>query len=150
MNTKTKKRKYAIEFTQPSLTKQSFGHEANINTIMSRYEKTGVIENLNTQEGQFGDFTNIQTYQESLNQIMLAQNMFDSLPAQVRKYFENDPVLFVEFAQNPENQDTLVEMGLAERRPIAPDDASASPGETKTPEPTPTPQAEEKKPETAS
>lgn len=104
---------------------------------MKRYEKTGVIENLNINQGHFGDFSNVQSYQESLNQIMLAQNMFDSLPAQVRKYFENDPILFVEFASNPENADTLIEMGLAEPKPSTGEESPNAEGEGDNPKPSP-------------
>lgn len=125
--TKLKKRKYSITFTQPSLTKQSFKDECNINHIMSKYEKTGSIEHVNNHQGSYGDFTHSQSYQESLNQIMLAQNQFDSLPAQIRKQFENDPILFVEYCSNPDNHDNLVKMGLAQAEAIIPGDDEVEP-----------------------
>lgn len=102
------------------MTKQSFRDETNINRIMQRYEKTGIIDHVRDNPGQYGDFSNVHTYQESLNMIMLAQEMFDSLPAIVRKTFDNDPVKFVEFAQDPDNDDQMREMGLLDPLPSPP------------------------------
>lgn len=109
------KNRKTIRFTKKSLTKQSFKDEANINNIMARYEKTGVVDNVMVNPGQYGDFSEVTTYQESLNKIYEAQVMFDSLPAQIRAKFENDPVLFVEFCSDENNHEKLVEMGLAQK-----------------------------------
>lgn len=128
-----KRRKVSIKFTQPSLTKQSFAKEADINNIMSKYEKTGIVEHVMSSPGQFGDFSEPLDYQEALNKINAAQSLFDALPAQVRQKFENDPALFLEFAQNPENYDKLVSMGLAVA-PETPETASQAPETTNPPD----------------
>lgn len=107
------KRPYALEFNDESRTKQSFKNEANINNIMARYNKTGVIDHLNSNAGSYGDFSTANSYQDSLNLIISAQNMFDDLPAKIRKRFGNDPALFIEFVDTPGNLQELVEMGLA-------------------------------------
>jgi len=107
------RRKTSIKFTQPSMTKQSFAKECNINNIMARYEKTGIVEHVMEMPGQFGDVSEPLEYQEALNKVNAARSLFDSLPAQVRAKFDNEPFLFLEFAQNPENYGKLVEMGLA-------------------------------------
>jgi len=108
-----KRRKTSIKFTHPSMTKQSFAKECNINNIMARYEKTGIVEHVMETPGQFGDYSEPLEYQEALNKVNAAKSLFDSLPAQVRAKFDNEPFLFLEFAQNPENYGKLVEMGLA-------------------------------------
>lgn len=118
------KRKYSVTFDEPSLTKQHFKSETNINTIMSRYEKQGIVDHINKHKGTYGEFADIPDYQEALNKMKLAEEMFMELPSRVRNYFQNDPVQFVEFVQNPANEGKLVEIGLAKAKPVS--DAQAS------------------------
>lgn len=110
-------RKHAITFKGQSMTKQSFRQESNINNIMKKYERTGLLEHVNERQARFGDFADIPDFQTALNQIHEAQMLFDDLPAAIRKKFQNDPVEFVEFAQNPENEDQMIEMGLLPPKP---------------------------------
>lgn len=99
-----------------SATHQSFKAECDINRIMRKWEKTGIIEHRNNFQGQYADFTNVPSdYQEALQSVINAQEMFETLPAQVRKKFANDPGLFLEFATDPKNADEMVSMGLAHR-----------------------------------
>lgn len=130
-------KRHQIFFDDSSLTKQSFAEEANINTIMRRYEQTGILPDPVTKNKMYGDFSNVTSYQEALDKLALAQSQFDSLPARIRKEFDNSPYKFVEFASNPDNLDAMVEMGLAEPR-IDAVAAPAAPAEEETP-PDPTP-----------
>ncbi len=107
----------AKHFTGPSLAKQSFASECDINNIMRKYQKTGLIEHLNTHQGDYGNFIGFEDYHQSLNQILEAQESFASIPSSVRRQFNNDPEVFLKFAQNPENLDQMIEMGLAPPRP---------------------------------
>lgn len=100
-----------------SLTHQSMAPECDINSIMRKYERTGVLEHRNTFEGQYGDFTNVTDYHESMNQVIAADEMFQTLPAKIRRRFHNDPGAFLEYASDPDNQDDLIKMGLATRAP---------------------------------
>lgn len=130
--------RHRLEFPLPSLAKQSFRDEANINNIMARYERTGIIEHQNKFNGQYGDFTSDLDYHGAMNQVIAAQNMFETLPAKVRAKFNNDPGQFLEFADNPENSDELIEMGLAS----APENVTKSTGlPDPEPEPEPAPDA---------
>lgn len=99
-------------FKLPSMAKQSFREECDINVIMKKYEKTGVIAHAREFEGRYGDYTNVQDYQESLNQVMAAQEMFMTLPATVRREFDNDPAKFLAGVEDPAMKDRLVELGL--------------------------------------
>jgi len=101
-----------------SLTHQSMAPECDINTIMRKYERTGVLEHRNTYEGTYGDFSDAPSdYHESMNQVLAADEMFETLPAKIRRRFHNDPGVFLDFATNPENQDELIKLGLATARP---------------------------------
>jgi phage internal scaffolding protein len=100
------------------LTEQSHKDECDINNIIRKYDKTGLITHVNNATAEYGDYTEINEYQESLNMVIKAQNAFDELPADIRKKFGNDPGAFFEFATNPDNVDGMIELGLAEKIPV--------------------------------
>lgn len=99
-----------------SRTKQSFKDECDINNILSKYQKTGIVSHINQSEGQYGDFTSEQDYQTALNTVIQAQDMFSSLSAEVRDKFANDPAQFLKFVEKEENAEELIKMGLAVKR----------------------------------
>lgn len=103
---------------EKSLTKQSAKDECDINLIVRRYDNTGVITHVSNVQAQFGEspMTDLQT---ALNQVIAAEEAFAQLPAAVRKKFDNNAVAFVDFVDNPDNADKLIEMGLAPK-PEAP------------------------------
>ncbi len=106
----------AKNFPNPSLAKQSFRDECNINTIMKKFEKTGIAEHLNTFKGEYGSFINYEDYHSSLNKILEAKETFFKIPAQIRAKFDNDPSKFLQFTQDPKNHDQMVDMGLANKK----------------------------------
>ncbi len=115
-----------------SRTKQSFREESEINNIMARYVKTGIVDHLSKFGGDYGFATDVD-FHSAMNIVVKADQMFDALPAEIRRRFNGDPGEFLEFVQNPENQEELIELGLAkrvkaEREPVvAPDAAPAAP-----------------------
>lgn len=109
-----------LQFNGPGRTKQSFKDECDINRIMARYQVTGVLpEQLMPGSPQYVDVTGID-YLEGMQKIAAAQSLFNGLPAAVRLKFENDPGKFLDFAQDPDHQEELIELGLATRPPHAP------------------------------
>lgn len=104
----------------PSLTRQEFAADADINTIMAQYEKSGVISHVNNTPPTYLDLTDVPDLQASIDLIREAEGAFMRLPATVRATFENSAVKFVEFAQNPDNVGKMREWGLAEPEPIEP------------------------------
>lgn len=97
----------------PSLTRQEFAAECDINTLMAQYEKTGVINHFNRGAPQYVDFEAVPDLQTALHTLHEATAAFNNLPAIVRKEFDNDPVQFIEFATDPKNLDKMREYGLA-------------------------------------
>ena len=79
----------------PGKTKQEFAEECNINTIMNRYMKTGQIDHVRKHGGSYGDVTS-QDFQECMDIVIDAQNMFADLPSGVRNLCENDPAKFLD------------------------------------------------------
>lgn len=94
-------------------TKQSFKDQCDINCILRNYDKTGLITHVNDATARYGDFTEVNEYQDSLNLVIEADRAFSELPSHVRKRFGNDPGAFFEFATDPDNFDQMVELGLA-------------------------------------
>lgn len=102
---------------EPSMTKQSFKDECDINNIVKRFEATGQIDHINqaAARGVYQDLPEALDLQRGLNIIAQAEEAFMALPADARAAFDNDPVKFVAAAYNPseENQKLFIRLGLA-------------------------------------
>lgn len=114
----------------PSMAKQAFKDECDINQILRRFQKTGLVEHVRQTQGRYGDFVSAPEFQEACNLVIEARAMFDSLPSKVRKRFDNDPAAFLDFAQNPENEEGMRELGLLPplESPQDAGDGGAAPG----------------------
>jgi len=111
---------------EKSRTKQSFQAECNINNIMRKHEKTGLLDHVAAHVGGYGDFITSDDYHSAQNRILEAQASFNSLPANLRADFNNSPAEFLSFAQDPANFDEMVSLGLAEALPITAADQAAA------------------------
>jgi len=97
----------------PSLTRQEFADECDINQIMLRFEK-GDVPGFEPRVPMYVDLTVLPAdLQSSLAVLDAAQASFMSLPASVRREFDNDPHLFVAFAQDPGNLEQMRTWGLS-------------------------------------
>lgn len=94
-------------------TEQCHKKECDINNIIKKYDKHGLITHVNQAIAHYGDYTEINEFSVSMNTVKKAQELFDALPATVREKFGNDPGKYVEFVTNPENHEEMVKMGLA-------------------------------------
>lgn len=101
---------------QVSMTKQSFAEESEINKILAKYEKTGVIDHVK-QHGGYEDMPAGLEYQTALQMTIDAQIAFDELPAQVRREFDNDAFKFLTFVEDPSNVERMGELGLLAKKP---------------------------------
>jgi len=117
----------------PSLTRQEFAEECDVNSIMARYQGhvIGGPGNLSAMgPPMYVDFAAMPgSLMEYMDFMQNADKAFMFLPAVVRKEFDNDPRMFVDFASDPENVDQMRTWGLAAPAPKeAPGDAKAAPG----------------------
>lgn len=103
---------------EESRTRQSEMRSADINLIMAKYQKTGVLPPA-TRQGFFADVSEVGDYREALDRIQRMDNYFLHLDPEVRKQFDNDPAIFLDFVSHDANLPKLEEMGL-----IAPDDSA--------------------------
>ncbi len=97
-----------------SRTKQAPMQACDINSIIKRWESTGVVEHVMESKPTYGDFSTVEDYLYALNKVSAAESDFAALPAHIRDRCENDPAKFLAFVQNPESREELVELGLEE------------------------------------
>ena len=100
---------------EPSLTQQSFAEECDINNIVARYVTTGVLGDplaVPTNSPQYGDFTSVADFHVAQTIIAEATQMFDLLPASIRKRFENDPAQLLAFMEDDSNREEAIKLGL--------------------------------------
>lgn len=110
----------------PSLAKQSFAEEADINTIVRRFNITGELP-VGVRMPTYGDFDTVSDFQEAMNAIALAREAFDRMPAEVRARFNNDPQKFVEFTSDDNNIEEARKLGLVPAAELAAAAALATP-----------------------
>ena len=95
-----------------AITEQSHKSSCDINLILAQFMETGIMPNMKTSNPQYGDVSEID-FQDIQNQLATAKTLFEELPDPVKAQFDNEPFKFLQFAENPENANALVEMGLA-------------------------------------
>lgn len=93
-------------------TKQSFKDDSDINNIVARFKKTGVMDFAARNEPRYGDAVSGTDFQTAMNVIAQAKSMFAELPAGLRGKFENDPAKFLDFVHDEENEAQMRELGL--------------------------------------
>lgn len=92
--------------TEPSKTKQEFKDDCDPTNILKKYQATGLIEHHNQYEPVYGDQTSM-TYHESKQITADAETMFNDLPSETRKHFDQDVGKFLDYVQSQENIDIL-------------------------------------------
>lgn len=110
------KKRIRVQNDEPSMTKQSHKDECNINLIIKRHDSTGLLTHVRNMSPTYGEVTG-DDFRDSMEKVIAAEQAFGELPSGLRKEFQNDPALFLDFVHDPENQDRMVELGLAEYTP---------------------------------
>lgn len=113
-------RQFATKFEDESRTQQQFKKETDINNIMAKYKKTGMVTHINRHEGNFGDFSSVEEYSTSLNKIMTANESFSMIPSEVRNKFENDPGKLIAFLSDKKNDEEAIKLGLKKAPQVDP------------------------------
>jgi len=108
---------------EPSLTKQSFKDECNINNIVAKFSQTGTCNHVNARNPRYIDCVGVQDYQHALDIVHSAEEQFDALPAKIRAKFDNDPAKLMAYMDDPANAQEAAELGLIATPPDAPKSA---------------------------
>lgn len=120
--------KYAIHFDpEKGRTKSEFARECDINHIMARAQKEGVVAHVARFQPEYGDFATFD-FQEALDKLREADEMFLELPSAARKHFDNDPAKFLSYVNSDEvDFEMLQSLGLGAQPPQAPPEPAVAP-----------------------
>lgn len=116
-----------------SMTKQSFRDQVNINKILARHRKTGMLDHVNGKTPFYGDVSGLVSYQDSLNVIQQANDLFSGMSSDVRARFKNDPIEMIKFFQDEKNIEEAIKLGMCVKRPVDPKDGPTPGSGTSTP-----------------
>ena len=89
-----------------SVTEQHHAKTCNINAIMAKYQKTGLIDHITKHKGRYGDVSGAD-FQTAQNLIAEQETIFHELPASVRSHFDNDPAQYLDLVMTEEGQQEL-------------------------------------------
>lgn len=98
MSMMSKEPRIAVGPFDEDMTKQSMKAECDINRIVARYRKSGVVSHLAAGVPQYMDVSHVGDFREALSKVSQAQEFFAKLPARVRAFFGNDPAAFLDYA----------------------------------------------------
>lgn len=98
-----------------SKTKQSFSNDCDINKIMAKAIKTGMLVDsvgISSRQAVFADVADIGDYRLVMDKIAKANEAFEQLSAEVKNRFGNDPAALVAFMQDENNLEEACKIGL--------------------------------------
>ena len=112
-------------FNEPSLTQQHFKDDCDVNKIIDRYTRTGVVpaELINRSSGVYGDFSDVGDFFDAQQRVANAVQNFESLPSNIRRRFNDDPAQLIAFCNDSKNYEEALKLGLVRKREVVPDPA---------------------------
>lgn len=103
---------------EQTLTIQSEKDNCDINVILARYAAANEIPIFpEGKEGRFGDFRNTPNFQEAMDRVAQAKEYFDTLPAEIRSRFKNEPAQLLDFMEDETNNEEAIKLGLRKAEP---------------------------------
>lgn len=96
-------------------TQQKHKKECDVNEIIQKYDKNGLITHVSKFEAKFGDMTGLD-FKRALDTVRSAQSMFEELPAEVKRRFRQSPEELLRFMEDPGNRAEAIELGLIDSR----------------------------------
>ncbi len=111
-------------------TKQSFKKEADINHIMARYVKTGLMspEAITLREQNFADVSEIGDFQSCQEQLLNANKAFMTLAVDIRTRFNNNASELLDFVADAENREEAIKLGIIPKpQEVTPEEPTETP-----------------------
>lgn len=93
------------------VTEQAHKDECDINKIIKKFDKTGLLTHVSKMEAKFGDIP-AADFKTAMDIVAGSQTMFKQLPVEIRNEFKNDPYELVKFMDDENNRDRAIELGL--------------------------------------
>jgi hypothetical protein len=83
-------------------TKQSFKDSTDVNKIITKMAKTGALSHLDKFGGEYGDFAKTDLFEAQLK-LARGQEIFDQLPAELKREFDQSPPKFFAYVNKAGN-----------------------------------------------
>jgi len=93
------------------LTEQAHKDTCDVNKIVRKYDKTGLIDHVGRVEAAYGDVTGVD-FKDMQDRISGIKQKFEAMPNVIRKRFANDPIAYLDFMSDANNRDEAVRLGL--------------------------------------
>jgi len=90
---------HASPVSSVTMTQQQFAQELDINSIMRRFQVTGMAP-LGVPGGVYGDFTGIEDWESAVAKVEKATADFMKLPPELREQFGNSPGGLIAYARS--------------------------------------------------
>lgn len=115
-----KRKRVTIDFDpSESKTQQEFAHECDINNIVAHHLKTGIpFPQMST--ARYQDVSEVPDFQTAMNYLNDAKDKFMSLPANVRRYYNDNIESFLNALNDPKEQKNLELLGIIEKQEAKP------------------------------
>lgn len=92
-------------------TEQSHKDQCDVNNIIKKYDRDGLILHISKFEGKFGDMSGLD-FKEIHDKVINAKLMFDELPSEIRNRFRNSPQELLTFMDDPGNREEAIKLGI--------------------------------------
>lgn len=94
-----------------SRVKRSFKDECDINKILAKARKTGLLP-VSSRQALYGDFSNSTDFFTMQVKLVNAHNEFMKLPSDIRSKFDHNPGKLIAWLDDPANKDEAIKLGL--------------------------------------
>lgn len=102
---------------EKTCTQQQFKDQCDLNSVLENYRKTGTPLPKLTVNDDIADFSKIGDFQDSMNIVRESIELFEALPAVLRKKMGNDPSNLNDYLLN--NADEAIKFGLMTKKEVA-------------------------------
>lgn len=92
-------------------TEQQYKDTCDVNKIIQKYDKHGLITHVSSIEAKYGDMTGAD-YKTAMDLVVNMRTMFNELPSEIRKRFDNSPEKYLNFMEDPANRKEAIDLGL--------------------------------------
>lgn len=111
-------KRWQDENNEPSLTRQEFTKETDINRIVDKFTRTGRMPYDPDRLGIYIDASELPDFKSQLEFVTHAKESFNNLDPQIRKRFENSPQKLLDFLKDPSNKEEGQRLGLFKPDPV--------------------------------
>lgn len=119
---------------EDSPTKGEFGKDTEITNIVRKFSQSGILPNTDPRQPEYLDVSEAKDLHYAFSLVEKAEEEFESLPSELRRMADNDPVRLSEMWESQEEREALIMAGLKPREeppadppveaPVAPEDPS--------------------------